>query len=176
MSIDIILSLPKGLFKFIGDMGTTPREVKIWASLFPFPQLFVGGYLSVTRGFDSPAGWYFFARAISFLVAGQVSLRKPFTKMIGPIMHVPFLWVVPMSVRWLLWINSGTDVNMTRFIAYTTAMTTISLLMDFKTAFTWYTGGKPGYIPSLPKGQEFTRAILPIPSLAMGVLGWLGAD
>lgn len=173
MSIDAILSLPRGLIKFIDDMGTTPREIKIWASLFPFPQLIVGGYLSVTRGFDSPAGWYFVGRAVSFVVAGQVSIRKPFTKMCGPIMHIPFLWVAPMSISWLLSGSDGNDVNMTRFITYTTAITSISLVMDLKTAYIWFTGGQPGYMPSMPKGQEFTPAILPVPSMVMGLIGWL---
>ena len=47
-----------GVKAFIEDMQTITAPVTIWASLFPFPQIFVGGYLSATRGFSvRHGGW-----------------------------------------------------------------------------------------------------------------------
>jgi hypothetical protein len=60
-----------GLKKFIDDMTTLQVPTQIWASLFPFPQILVGGYLTVTRGIASPAGWFFASRIASFFIAGQ---------------------------------------------------------------------------------------------------------
>ncbi len=60
-----------GLKKFIDDMGTLHLPIHLWASLFPFPQILVGGYLTVTRGIASPAGWIFASRISSFFIAGQ---------------------------------------------------------------------------------------------------------
>ena len=60
-----------GLQKFIGDMGSLHWPIQIWASLFPFPQLIVGSYLTVTRGVGSPASWILASRVASFVVAGQ---------------------------------------------------------------------------------------------------------
>ena len=38
-----------GLKRFIDDMGKTHRPIAVWASLFPFPQIFVGACVRVRR-------------------------------------------------------------------------------------------------------------------------------
>mmetsp|Transcript_46827 Transcript_46827/g.117323 ORF Transcript_46827/g.117323 Transcript_46827/m.117323 type:complete len:167 (+) Transcript_46827:111-611(+) len=128
-----------GLNSFITDMKKTVMPIAIWASLFPFPQFLVGGYLTSTRGIGSPAAWMFAARAVSFVVAGQISLRRPLSKFIGPIMHIPFLVTVPLCVQWLRSDAAGADANMQRFIAYTTAITSVSLVLDSITAIKYFT-------------------------------------
>ena len=169
-----MLYLLASFFEFYQDMGTTPLGVKVWASLFPFPQLIVGGVLAYTRGFDSPAGWYFIGRVLSFLIAGQVFKRSRFTKMVGPIMHVPFLLIVPAAFHWLANTGSSTnDINMYCFVAYTTAITSFSLLLDVKTLVDWLRGKNPGYIKSLPKDERISDLLLLPPSLLMGIVGWL---
>ena len=113
-------------------------------------------------------------RVLSFLVAGQVFEKARFTKMVGPIMHIPFLLVVPASIQWLQNTDNQTDdVNMYRFIAYTTAITAISLLLDMKTFVDWISGKSPGHIKSLPKDEQVSDLVLLAPSILMGVVGWL---
>ena len=68
----LTVSVCVGLKQFIGDMGTTHRPIAVWASLFPFPQIFVGGFLAATRGVASPAALVFVTRVASFFIAGQV--------------------------------------------------------------------------------------------------------
>ena len=71
-AMSLTVSVCSGLKQFIGDMGTTHRPIAIWASLFPFPQIFVGGFLAATRGVASPAALVFVTRVASFFIAGQV--------------------------------------------------------------------------------------------------------
>lgn len=172
--LSILSNISRDLGNFIRLMGATPIGVKVWASLFPFPQLLMGGYLSVTRSsLSSPAGWYFWGRVLSFLIASKVFARAPMTKMVGPIMHLPFLVIVPASVHWIL-SNSGDDrdVNMARFITYTTAISVWSLIADALTAYKWFTGGNIGHIKSVPKEKHVTGLILIQPSIVMGIIGY----
>ena len=163
-----------GLTKFIGDMQKLPASTTLWAALFPFPQLLVGGYLAATRGVASPAAWIFGARAISFLIAGQVSLRHPLTKLMGPMMHTPFLLAVPLSLRWLASDASARDVNMSRFVTYTCTVTLLSLVLDIWTALQWAVGRDVGTYKQR-KGGRAPKWILPLPSLALAALKGLFA-
>lgn len=178
--MNTLISLPLGVQQFVRDMGTTPAYIAGWASLFPFPQFLVGGYYCwsvhrTTIGFsDNPAAWYLGARCLSFVVAGQVSLRYPFTKMVGPIMHIPFLAVVPASFHWLISEHNHLhkdDASLYYFIAYTTSITSVSLVLDAVTFCKWATGGEVGYIASVPPEQRANRIILAMPSLLMLLIG-----
>ena len=178
--MDAIKSLSYDLRNFYTKMGTTPFGVKVWASLFPFPQFLVAGYLvaySQEPFANNPAAWYLAARAISFLLAGRVFRWSPFTKMVGPIMHIPFLFVVPASIHWLLRNSSETtppqNENLVRFIIYTTAISSFSLLMDLATTFTWLRGKEPGFIKSLPPEKQVSDAVLVVPSVIMLVVARL---
>mmetsp|Transcript_315 Transcript_315/g.444 ORF Transcript_315/g.444 Transcript_315/m.444 type:complete len:172 (+) Transcript_315:85-600(+) len=160
-------TLATGLVGFINDMGTLPLGVKLWASAFPFPQLIVAGYMTLTRGLNSPAGWVFASRVASFVVAGQINLRSPFSKAMGPIMHAPFYIVIPLCVQWLGTDAARADPNMASFITYTSVITSISLVLDGITAVKWLVTGNPG---SFKRGSEENRKydfILLIPSLLM---------
>ena len=118
------------------DMGTLPPGTQLWARLYPFPQLLFGLISAVVIGPVSLGAWYLYVRAFSFLVASRVHKWSPFTKLMGPIMHAPFLVLVPISVGWLLPGPPGEDEGGMLeqihyyFIAYTTAITCISLLLD----------------------------------------------
>ena len=178
--MDAIKNLSSDLCNFYTKMGTTPFGVKVWASLFPFPQFLVAGYLvaySQEPFVNNPAAWYLTARAVSFLIAGRVFRRSPFTKMVGPIMHIPFLLVVPASIHWLLRasleLTPSQDENMIRFIIYTTAITSFSLLLDLITAVTWLRGGEPGYIKSLSPDKHVSDVVLVLPSVIMLLIGRL---
>ena len=39
-----------GVKMFVDDMKTLNDGIHLWASLYPFPQILLGGYLTVTRG------------------------------------------------------------------------------------------------------------------------------
>ena len=169
------MALLVGLQKFISDMGTLHTPITVWASLYPFPQLLVGGYIAASRSFTggfhaaagSPAAWIFAARAISFLIAGQISLRSPLTKLMGPAMHLPFLVTVPLCLRWLASEHSSLDPGTTRFLAYTLPITAISLVLDARTAFLWLSGRNVG---KYTRGRDPPpRFILPIPSLLLAI-------
>lgn len=157
----------RGLSVFISDMRTLRRPVAVWASLFPFPQLIVGGFLGVTRGLRSPASVIFAARALSFVVAGQLFLlpRWRMTKITAPIMHLPFLVAIPFAYHWLGTPAAQGDLNMARFVLYTGAVSSLSLLLDARTAYQWLCGRDPGrYVRGNGERQDH---LLPLPSLAL---------
>ena len=178
-TMDEIKNLASDLCNFCAEMSTTPFGVKVWASLFPFPQFLVAGYLTAYSRepfAKNPAAWYLTARTLSFLVAGRVFRRSPFTKMVGPIMHTPFLLVVPASIHWLL--SSPLQVTppshdefMVCFVIYTTVITSFSLLMDLITAVKWLRGGEPGFIKSVPPHKQVSDVVLVLPSVIMLVVG-----
>eukprot|EP00750_Incisomonas_marina_P010953 INCI16323.2.p1 GENE.INCI16323.2~~INCI16323.2.p1 ORF type:complete len:183 (+),score=13.49 INCI16323.2:203-751(+) len=167
-------SLITGLKAFIGAMQSTPWSTTVWASLFPFPQLLLGGALGLSRGFSSPAGVYCLTRAISFLIAGQVQLRAPLSKAMGPIMHLPFLIAVPVGVRWLQSHDMADDPVMSSFVAYTTVVTCVSLCLDGVTAVKWISGKDVGTFKTDPANNgAFKRMWLPVPSLVLAAVAFL---
>ena len=104
---------------FVRAMQHVSNGATVWASLFPFPQLILGAFFAVTRGPASPAAWVLAARAASFVIAGQVHARRPYSKLIGPIMHLPFLAALPLCLRWyLLGGGIGVDPAQRLFIGY----------------------------------------------------------
>jgi len=198
-----------GLKRFIDDMGKTHRPIAVWASLFPFPQIFVGacvrvrraacvharparcaargaqrkpdaaaaaadgcatgGYLSATRGFSTPAGLVFASRITSFFIAGQVALRRPFSKLHGPVMHIPFLLSMPFCYNWLGTASASADPFMYYFIAYTSIITSISLVLDAHIAMEWAGGKDVGQYKRGVKGQFPHQPLLPLPSLCIAL-------
>ena len=131
-----------------------PAKTQWWARAFPFPQLGFGAFFAVTKSPTCIAAQFLYARVISFIIAGQVHKRKPFGKIMGPIMHVPFLIVMPASVSFLADHRQliGSDFH-TTFVAYTTIITTISLLMDAGTALQWLAGKDPGCFQKITKNE-----------------------
>ena len=91
-------------------------------------------------------------------------------KMIGPIMHTPFLAAVPLCYRWLVTANLSHDPFMYYFIAYTSAITTISLVLDARTALQWASGTDPGIYKRGNAGPIPNKAILPVPSPVIALI------
>jgi len=102
------------------------------------------------------AAKYLYARVASFLVAPKVHKQRPFYKLMGPVMHVPFYLLVPASYVWL--VNerktltsadsvSSKDVVQYWFIWYTTIITSISLLSDTKVMVKYLLGHDVGEYP-----------------------------
>ena len=90
--------------------------------------------------------------------------------MIGPIMHTPFLAAVPLCYRWLGTADLSHDPFMYYFIAYTSAITTISLVLDARTALQWVSGTDPGLYKRGIAGPIPNEAILPVPSLVIALI------
>lgn len=167
-----MMALLRDTHRFMQDMGTLAAPVQVWASLYPFPQLIVGSYLTATRGLASPASLMFSARVASFVIAGQVNKRRPMTKMQGPVMHTPFLLAVPLCIRWLSSDTSASDPNMATFIKWSVATTSVSLVLDLRTTVHWLCGQDPGLYKRGPPGANYLW-LLPIPSAAMLLyFGW----
>jgi len=127
---------------WFNDMGTLDRTVQIWASLFPLPQFVLGLWGAAWVGPDSLSAWYLYCRIESFLVAPLVHRRRPFHKLMGPIMHAPFYVLVPIAWGWLfssrgqpMAVRQDRDVTLTTkfhyyYVLYTTIITTVSLVSD----------------------------------------------
>ena len=73
----------KDLVVWFNAMGTLPRNIQVWACLYPLPQI-IGGLLFIQTlpGFVILAG-----RILSGIVASQVHKRAPFSKLMGPAGH-----------------------------------------------------------------------------------------
>jgi hypothetical protein len=143
--------LVKDVLSFGRAMSTLPWKIQIWALLFPFPQFIFGFWSAVFVSFDCIGAYYLYVRAITFVLAGQVHKQRPFSKLMGPIMHAPFLLLVPVGIRWIL-LQQNED--MTRlalkervhfyFVVYTTIITTISLVLDGLVFVKWMMGKDVG--------------------------------
>jgi hypothetical protein len=107
----------------------------------------------------------------------QVNLRRPTWKMMGPIMHTPFLVAIPLCYRWLSTVDAAQDPFMYYFTAYTSAITTISLALDARTALLWASGTDPGVYKRATKPSPLpvpNEVVVLVPSLVMALLGYFG--
>lgn len=90
---------------------------------------------------------FIWARIESFIVAAQIQKKKPFTNLMGPLMHIPFYFLVPYAVEWLYDtpkpINSHDRIQYW-FVAYTSVITTLSLLSDTRVLVKWMMGKDVG--------------------------------
>jgi hypothetical protein len=142
------------------DMSTLPLGIQVWATLFPLPQLVLGAWSPVRIGPTSVGAWY--TRLQSGIVAGQVHKKRPFHKLMGPLMHLPFLILVPYSMVWLLEdskIRSGGSSSIIGknsshqansiltatkihycFVLYTTCISAVSTAVDSVTFIKWMMG------------------------------------
>jgi hypothetical protein len=145
---------------FCHDMSTLPWTTQIWALLFPFPQFILGLASVIFVGISSIGAWYLYCRIVSFVMAGQIHKRYPFSKMMGPIMHLPLYGLLPIAIRWIYQqhqpqsSSSNVDVvhnNDTKieefhfgFVVFTTIISSISLVLDGSVALKWLIGTDVG--------------------------------
>ena len=143
-----IYALSTDVVNFNKDMSTLPRNIQIWAALFPLPQFVFGTYCAFKNGPYSIGALFLYVRISSFVVAGQFQKRKPFTKLMGPFMHLPFYGLVPYAINWLHHTpkpEAGSpDCIEYGFVAYTCVITSISLLSDTKVLVKWLMGKDVG--------------------------------
>ena len=95
--------------------------------------------------------------------------------MMGPIMHTPFLAAIPLCYRWLGTADAAQDPFMYYFIAYTSAITTISLVLDARTALQWASGTDPGVYKRGKPGPIPNEAIVPVPSLVIALIAYFAS-
>ena len=111
-------------------MGKLPTGIQIWAGLYPFPQLILGLYFTLTRGLLTPSSYIFWSRVLSFLIAGKIHKYKSKQKMQcklfsrrkrtqGPVHPTPPLW---LAGNWItlgktLKGNEGRKYNSTTTLA-----------------------------------------------------------
>ncbi len=144
--------------KAFGDaMSTLPMKITIWASMFPFPQFIFGAASLVLKGPGSIGAMFFYVRAQSFVVAGQMHKRMPYSKLMAPVMHLPFFILVPYSIHWLFTTpspESGVDKFHYGWVMYTTIITAISCVLDAIVAVKWMLGLKVGRYDDYRRKQE----------------------
>mmetsp|Transcript_33204 Transcript_33204/g.72812 ORF Transcript_33204/g.72812 Transcript_33204/m.72812 type:complete len:157 (+) Transcript_33204:79-549(+) len=153
----VLKALTTDIVQFNMDMATLPRKIQIWASLFPLPQFIFGTICAFQHGPSSVGALFLWARIESFIVAAQIQKRRPFTKLMGPLMHIPFYFLVPYAVDWLYHtpkpINSQNRIQYS-FVAYTSFITTISLLSDTRVLVKLMMGKDVGTYKHVDKKTE----------------------
>ena len=103
---------------------------------------------------------FFFHRLLSMVVVFRVNAKRPYDKKMGPIGHANiYLTLLPYSIQWLMNSKPAKGATLTDkihygFIAYTTVITSISLLLDSKVAYQMVLGNDPGLYPFAPKGSD----------------------
>jgi hypothetical protein len=96
-------------------------------------------------------------------------------KMMGPIMHSPFLAALPLCCRWLITADAAQDPFMYYFATYTSAITTVSLVLDAGTALQWASGTDPGVYRRGRPGPVPNEAIVLVPSLAIALIAYFSS-
>jgi hypothetical protein len=144
---------------FCHDMSTLTWTTQIWALLFPFPQFVLGLASAVFIGPTSIGAWFLYCRVVSFIIAGQIQKQCPFSKIMGPIMHVPMYILLPIAIRWIYQCQQQSSsknddvvhVNNTMttkfhfyFVVYTTVISSISLILDGSIVLMWFMGKNVG--------------------------------
>lgn len=118
------MSLLKDLKVWFDAMGTLPWYIKIWATLYPLPQI-IGGLIFIAT---VPGMLIFGGRILSGIIQSQIHKRAPFSKLMGPVGHAHWLLIVP----YLVVAASAHDLSATLdwFIWYVVATTLISAVFD----------------------------------------------
>ena len=120
------MSLFKDLKVWFDAMGTLPWNIRVWACLYPLPQI-LGGlfFIQTLPGFVIFAG-----RIISGITASQVHKRAPFSKLMGPVGHAHWLLIVPYLAYELA--TKDLAAPLFWFVSYVIATTLISGVIDVR--------------------------------------------
>lgn len=129
----------KDLIAWFNAMGTLPRTIKLWACLYPLPQI-LGGlfFIQTLPGFVILMG-----RIVSGIVASQVHKRSPFSKLMGPVGHAHWLLIVPYLVYELA--TQALTAPLFWFVCYVVGTTLISAVIDVRELMTYLKRGHVKY-------------------------------
>ena len=133
------MNLLKELVQFWNAMGTLPWTIRIWAILYPLPQL-IGGLYFIH---ETPGLIILIGRLLSFIIGSQVHHRRPFSKLIGPIGHAHWLLILPYLLHLLA---TGTlDNALYWFISYVCVISMISAIIDILDVVRYLQHGESSY-------------------------------
>ena len=129
----------KDLIIWFKAMHTLPWNIRVWACLYPLPQM-IGGLLFINTlpGFVILVG-----RILSGIVASQVHKRSPFSKLMGPVGHAHWLLIVPYLAYELTTRDLSTPLYW--FIGYVITTTLISAVIDVRELLTYLNRGHVEY-------------------------------
>lgn len=118
------MTLIKDIKVWFDAMGTLPWTVRVWAILYPLPQI-IGGLIFILT---IPGALIFFGRVLSGIIQSQVHKRAPFSKLMGPVGHAHWLLIVP----YLGYVLATQDLSpvLYGFICWVIVTTLISTVID----------------------------------------------
>jgi hypothetical protein len=150
--LDDLQEFARDLVSWWHDMRSiTSESIHKWARLYAYPQLGFGLLFFFWIGHSCMAAWYLYFRLLSFIIASRVHKRWPFSKLMGPMMHSPFVILVFLSYGWILHrhapLKSFAFTMQYLFILYTTAITTVAIFFEGRILVKWFNGEDVGQYP-----------------------------
>ena len=133
------MNLFKDLVQFWKAMGSLPRTIHIWATLYPLPQ-FLGGLYFIH---EVPGLVILIGRVLSFVIGSQVHRRRPFSKLIGPIGHAHWLLILPYLFYVL--ITQKLDTGLYWFIVYVCVLSVGSIALEIRDVVEYFKHGESFY-------------------------------
>ena len=118
------MSLFKDIWIWFNAMGTLPWSIRLWAILYPLPQILGGLYFIGSY----PGLIILLGRILSGVIASQIHKRAPFSKLMGPVGHAHWVLITPYLIHQLA--TQDLSPPLFGFIAYVVATTLISLVID----------------------------------------------
>ncbi len=132
-----------GVFKDIliwfNAMGTLPWTIRLWATLYPLPQI-IGGVIFIQT---LPGLVILLGRILSGVIASQIHKRAPFSKLMGPVGHAHWALIVPYLVYELT--TGALSPALFWFVSYVVATTLISAVIDVMELRTYLRRGHVAY-------------------------------
>lgn len=118
------MELLRDLKAWWNAMDSLPWYIKVWASLYPLPQI-LGGLVFINT---LPGVIILCGRVLSAVIQSQIHKRAPFSKLMGPVGHAHWLLIVP----YLIYALSAQELSPTLywFVTYVIATTLISGVID----------------------------------------------
>ena len=116
----------RDILVWFNAMGTLPWYIRLWACLYPLPQILGGLYFIQYM----PGLVIFLGRILSGVIASMIHKRSPFSKLMGPLGHAHWLLIVP----YLIYVLNTQDLPapLAWFILYVIGTTLISALIDVR--------------------------------------------
>ena len=114
----------KDIWIWFNAMGTLPWTIRLWATVYPLPQI-IGGLVFIQT---APGLVVFLGRVLSGIIASQIHKRAPFSKLMGPVGHAHWLLITPYLIHQLA--TQDLSPPLFWFIGYVIATTLVSLVID----------------------------------------------
>lgn len=114
--------------------------IKLWATLYPLPQLLGGGLYFIH---ETPGLVILLGRVLSFIIGSQVHRRRPFSKLIGPIGHAHWLVILPYLLYQLT--TQILETSLCWFIVYVCVVSMMSAVIDIHSVMRYFQNGESFY-------------------------------